>query len=270
MGNIAGSFTWDVYNVFSSRWHTANIEIAHFWSLCVEEQFYLLWPLAVWFIRDRKKLIWTAASLSALALALRVFTFAYFHEAGTYAVIFRNLPWRMDTLLIGSLLALVLRGPAADRWQRAGRWVFLAGTAGMVAIFILSPGDKSPWTATLGLTLIALASAGLICSTLRSGSIAYRLFHTGPIRFVGKYSYGFYIYHLLFRPAWVQVFIFLVALTHSLALSGIIFIGLVYMVTLVVSKLSYDLIEVRFLRYKRYFEYDSELTEHKHAFSLSK
>jgi hypothetical protein len=55
--------------------------------------------------------------------------------------------------------------------------------------------------------------------------------------------------------------------TCSKAIAGVLALGINFAVTFLVSKLSYDLIEVKFLRLKKDFEYDSEIAEHKHAFT---
>lgn len=267
IGNFFGNYNFDFYGIASANHPTAGVSISHFWSLCVEEQFYLLWPIAVWLIRGRIRLIWIAVGISLLALGLRFAMMAHFPPAVAATWIIRTLPFRMDSLLIGAILALLLRGPNADRWQRSAKWFFLAAGAGVIAIFIYSPGYYSAWLHTIGLTLTALASAGLIGSTLRTGSPAFRVFHLKPFRILGKYSYGFYVYHLLFVTAWVQFLIWLEFKLDSLALAGLIALPLNFAVTFILSKLSYDMIEVRFLRLKRHFEYDSEVAEHSHAFT---
>lgn len=267
MGNFFGNANFALYDLVSPTHPAATVAIGHFWSLCVEEQFYLLWPIAVFFIRDRIYLIRTATGISLLALALRLAMLARFSTTLSETWIIRTLPFRMDALLIGAILALVLRGPAADRWQRSGRWIFLAATAAIFAIFTLSPAYDSPWLLSVGLTCTALASAGLIASTLRSGSPAFQLFYFRPLRILGKYSYGFYIYHLLFRLAWIHLLTVAGARLHSIAPAGIVELTTAFVTTFLVAKFSYDLFEVKFLRLKRRFEYDSEISGHKHAFT---
>ena len=87
-----------------------------------------------------------------------------------------------------------------------------------------------------------------------------------PARLVGKYSYGFYLFHALFRKAWVALLVVLMHRTHSMAVAGVVTLAVNYVATFMVAKLSFDWFEVRFLRWKRNFEYDSEIAEHKHAF----
>jgi peptidoglycan/LPS O-acetylase OafA/YrhL len=267
MGNFLGNYDFSYYTIFSANHDTFRASIGHFWSLCVEEQFYLLWPVIVWAIRDRLKLLWTCAAVSVLALALRCLMFWTAGPATAETWIVRTLPFRMDALLIGGALALLLRGGNADRWQRLCRPVLLVFSALTLAIFVFSPVYDSPWLMTVGYTCTALASAGLIGVTLRAGSPAFKLFYRRPLRTLGKYSYGFYIYHAIFNWAWISFLGFAVRHLHSLAAAGAIELSSAFLATFLVSKLSYDLFEVKFLRLKRHFEYDSELTEHKHAFT---
>ena len=268
LGNFLANHDFSYYAVFSPNHKIFTANIAHFWSLCVEEQFYLLWPIAVWAIRDRIKLIWTAGGISLLALVLRCLMFWMAGPLVAERWIVRTLPFRMDSLLIGAILALLLRGANADRWQRLCRPVFLVFTALTFAIFAFSPAFDSPWLMTIGFTCIALASAGLIGSTLRAGSPAFKLFYRKPLRILGKYSYGFYVFHAIFITAWIQFLVMMYyALHQSRALSGIVALSTNFVVTFLLAKLSYDLFEVKFLRWKRHFEYDSELAEHKHAFT---
>jgi peptidoglycan/LPS O-acetylase OafA/YrhL len=268
LGNFLGNHDFSYYTIYSANHDTFKANIAHFWSLCVEEQFYLLWPIAVWAVRDRVKLLWTAAGISVLALMLRCMMIWMAGPVIAETWIVRTLPFRMDSLLIGGMLALLLRGANADRWQRLCRPAFLVFTALTLAIFVFSPEYDSPWLMTIGFTCIALASAGLIGSTLRAGSSAFKLFYRMPLRVLGKYSYGFYIFHAIFEWAWIQFLILMFfRFHHSRAIAGVIALSTNFVVTFLVSKLSYDLFEVKFLRWKRHFEYDSELAEHKHAFT---
>ena len=267
MGNFAANQDFSLYSILSTRHPIWQVNIAHLWSLCVEEQFYLLWPFAVFFIRSRIKLLWTAAALSVLSFLLRLMLYHHLGEADASTWIGRTLPFRMDDLLLGAMLALLLRGPRADRWQRLCRPCFLICTSLMAILFYLYPDYNSLPRVTFGLTIVALAAAGLIGCTLRAGSPVFRLFYWKPFRILGKYSYGFYIFHLLFIWAWIRLLVFVTHLLHSRALAGVLVLALNFAVTFLVSKLSYDHFEVKFLRLKRHFEYDSEIAQDKHAFT---
>jgi peptidoglycan/LPS O-acetylase OafA/YrhL len=138
----------------------------------------------------------------------------------------------------------------------------------MLAIFFFSPEYDSNWLLTVGLTMTALTCAGLIGLTLRAGSPSFRVFYRKPLRILGKYSYGFYIFHFIFAWGWIQVLVVLTNYFHSKVIAGLLALSVNFTVTFLVAKLSYDLFEVRFLRLKKHFEYDSEIAEHRHAFTI--
>ena len=269
MGNFAMAADSSLKLLQSGAHPAASASLIHFWSLCVEEQFYFIWPLVVWGVRDRMRLIRMAAGLSVAALGFRI-AFVLNISSRYYELWMQHLlPFRMDALLIGAILALVLRGPQSDSWQRSCKWLFLVATAIVIVISVTSPSPDSPWFNTVGLSSVAIASAGLIGATLRSSSIAYRIFHLRPLQILGKYSYGFYVYHLIWGEAWSHLERVLAPRLHSSVAASAIVDVTSFAATFVVAKLSYDYFEVRFLRWKQRFEYDSEQTSQRHAFSLN-
>ncbi len=265
LGNLIGNYDFSYYGIVAHRFPDAKAEISHFWSLCVEEQFYLLWPVVVFALR-RRRLIVVAILLSIVAAFLRL---ALYLHGGAHAVDqwgARMLPTRMDSLLIGGTLALLLRGRFADAVQRSCKWLLLFGGAATLVIVSLDGPRRDLLFSFILYSVLAIACAGLVGCTLRPESVCYRLFNLTPLRILGKYSYGFYVYHLLFQRLWIDLLIILGVRFHSLALAGTIALTLNFAVTFAVSKLSYDCFESRFLRYKRHFEYDLEVTSHRHAF----
>ncbi len=263
VGNFFANAHPLLYIVPSPRHPMAQASLAHLWSLCVEEQFYLAWPLVVWWVRDRVRLIWICAGLCALTLLLRVWAIKAWTPETADTWLLRALPFRLDDLLYGALLALLLRGPAADRVQRAMKWVFLAAFAAALWMWRLPESALLTW----GLSVIGIASMGLIGMTLRTGSFAFRLFHLRPARILGKYSYGFYVWHIVWGRVWLALLIAATTRFHSPAIGGILTLPLAFFTTFVVAKLSYDFFEVRFLGLKRHFAYDSELRTHTTAFA---
>ena len=259
LGNIFANYDWSAtYLISRNHPNIATATFAHFWTLCVEEQFYLIWPWAIWLIQDRVRIIWTAAGVSLLALCLRIALVVHDYPNLALGSITRILPSQMDTLLIGAILALLLRGPKADIWQKRCKFAFLYSGILLLLILCLPPSSRYAITLTAGFTLIAIASAGLIGSSLRPDSPTFRLFHLRPFRTLGKYSYGFYIFHGLYASAWIYLLKYIMNRSHSLALGGLIVLPCAFIVTFFVAKLSYELFEVRFLRWKNKFQYDSE------------
>lgn len=96
-------------------WHGLQTAVAqptdHLWSLSVEEQFYLVWPVLIFFIRDRKKLLWTAAILALMAPVTRILLLAH---GASFTATYKLTICRADSLLAGAWLALIVRGNLRD------------------------------------------------------------------------------------------------------------------------------------------------------------
>ena len=265
IGNFFATSNLGLYAIPSFRHPYATVYISHFWSLFVEEQFYLFWPFIVWKLRDRFRLLRLAIALCAASFLARTVVVYTVHTAVAERWTNHTLPFRLDTILMGGILALLLRGPAADLWQRRCRWIFLGATAAVFVIFLLPAPVGEPLTRSLGVLLVAIASAGLVGCTLRADSLAFRFFGLSPLRTFGRYSYGFFLFHILYFEAWIHLRLHLARVFHSGNLGGLVTVPLIFVVTLLAAKLSYDLFERRFLRLKRHFEYDAERATHQHA-----
>ncbi len=239
-------------------------DLDHFWSLAVEEQFYLLWPLLVFLVRGRRRLIALALSLSGVALMLRITL--YWHGASPM-LIFMLTPCRMDTLLLGGSLALVIRG---DSGWIPRRWMVpmaLASAAVIAAYTLWHLGSDMRdffFGATFGYTVIALGCIGVLVTALEPASTAQRIFRWSLLRSLGKYSYGIYVLHIFVahgfaaltsRLLGTSLRIFLTPYLHSRPLAVLLEFFVNASVVFLAAYLSYNLYEVHFLRLKRYFGY---------------
>ncbi len=245
-------------------------DLDHFWSLAVEEQFYLFWPLLVFLVRGRRRLIALTLSLSAVALLLRM---VLFQHGASPAAIQMSTPCRMDTLLLGGCAALVVRG---DITWIPRRWMLPIALAAAAAI--------AAWTllhlhrdlrdvflgATLGYTVIAVGSVALLMASLDEGSMAHRAFRWRMLRSLGKYSYGIYVLHIFVAHlfgTWMERLLgesmrkFLTPVLHSHMLAVLVEFCLNAVVVLVAAYGSYHIYEVHFLRLKRYFGYKKEAVQ---------
>lgn len=240
----------------------AGLSVGHFWSLAIEEQFYLVWPLAVFFISDKKRLLCTCLALSCASLVLRAFL-AFHHTS--YPIINGNTLCRADSLLIGGALALLLRTRLHDSVLRSSRAVFLAVVAIVASLNLarIVVEGRPDWLLafdrsylSVRYTLMAVASAALIAWCLRP-SMLRRCFETRILRFFGKYSYGLYILHFVALGFLIKTFRGWIALVTPSKLAGVGGAGLLsLLVALVAAYASYNLYEKQFLRLKRNFDYD--------------
>ena len=246
-------------NVALEGWpQPGNGSVGHFWSLAIEEQFYLLWPFAVWSL-DRSRLLYVAAACFFGAIVFRI-------AAPEILDIYVLLPTRMDSLAAGACLAIIISGDAGT--GVLGKWpllLFWSCTAMLLAFGISAGGRLVFWDEVIsivGYTIIAAAVASLIGMLLiaREGSLLLKLFSSRTLTFFGKYSYGLYVLHVpviaFLYSSGFQAELFPRILGSSLP--GVFAFSVIGgALSVLFAILSYHFWEARFLRLKRYFPYRS-------------
>lgn len=182
-------------------WYIANF--AHFWSLAVEEQYYLVWPWII-LLLPRRALIPAALITTAIGpvyrFALEIdWKFSSGGANGLWSYI--GTPSALDSLGVGSLIAILMNGEASARLlRRAMRWSvpLIAGAATLILQFVESRAVDDVLQDTA-----AAAFFGWLIYTASRGftGIAGRVLSAAPMVFIGKISYGVYVYHPLVPPA---------------------------------------------------------------------
>jgi peptidoglycan/LPS O-acetylase OafA/YrhL len=191
----------------------SELYLGHLWSLCVEEQFYLLWPWVVFFVRDRRKLV---AICATAVVFVPLFRLALQAEAPGWMLagelLYRFTPAQMDALLMGGLIALVWRGAARARLEKLAQGTAALGSVAVAAYlaFVLhgwrmTPAQYPHWMFTGGLAFADLYSAAILVCALRPESWTYALLHQRPLRSIGRLSYGAYVFHDLLHGLFVHV-----------------------------------------------------------------
>jgi peptidoglycan/LPS O-acetylase OafA/YrhL len=238
-----------------------SLQFVHFWTLCVEEQFYLVWPLVVFLVKDRIHLRNLCAAVVILVPLLRLLCVRTLPAPLLQAhFLYMFTPLRIDALLLGGFIALCLRGPEAELLFRLARPLVLSLPAAFVLveagtlIFAHHPlpaGFGTPWMSIIGFTLIDLFAAAILLLALVPTSFLYRIFNLLWLRRLGQMSYGFYIFHLLFYDAYRRLAVLLAGRNaRSVELLTAV-IGLLG--TLLLSYLSFRFFESKFLRLKGRF-----------------
>lgn len=233
--------------------------IGHFWSLAVEEHFYIVWPAIVWFC-SRRQLAWACVIFAGGALAVRC---AMVLSAGANEAPYMLTPCRVDGLALGALLALIVRGdvPVA----RVRHWAWLLGAVSLAALLVIGVkrGGFNHYGRTMnmaGFTLLAVAftSAVALLISAGPGSWARKALEFPALLSVGRYSFAMYVLHqtcmrpydgYLFPPARLG------HLLHSSNLGILTFALLCAVATYLLALASWHLYEKHFLRLKRFFPY---------------
>lgn len=236
------------------RFHSnpCTIMLGHFWSLCVEEQFYLVWPWIVFACRSRRKLIAICAASIILVPCARALAAHYLPATLVQGEVTAHAtPFRFDTLMYGALLALLYRSSYRQAMFRWASWVLpvIPILAAWVLFQRLHNGTYQypAGLATWVLCLVALLSSAVLLNTLVPGSVCYRLFHLRWLRALGVISYGAYVFHDIPHDAYFRIARRLpFNIPDTTAVIGLI--G-----TIILATLSYRFLESPFLRLKDRF-----------------
>jgi peptidoglycan/LPS O-acetylase OafA/YrhL len=166
--------------------------LLHTWSLGLEEQFYLVWPLLVMFAcRGAQRYLRSIAVVAAVALVSFLFCFWATRAAPTVA--FYELPSRAWELAAGAVLALLPTSWAA----RSGRWSSAIGLIGMCMILgtavLLKGGAEFPGWIALFPVLGTLAT--LLAGTVAPQGWTSAALSAAPLRILGSRSYSWYLWH---------------------------------------------------------------------------
>lgn len=230
-----------------------SLPFIHFWSLAVEEQFYLFWPLVLaLFVGRRRGAIRMCLALWVFSLLFRI-TILETHVAVEWGTKF--LFGRAGELIAGAYVAMVVRGDQEERRRffRLIPYLLPASLVALVAVIMVGHDTtlETPWMATAGLAVCSILSASIVGACLLPGAMQ-RFFSIPILRWLGKISYGFYIYHLLISNQLIALtYRFWPGMDRNVRLGVVSIIGLA--ATLAIASLSFYTYESFFLRLKERF-----------------
>jgi peptidoglycan/LPS O-acetylase OafA/YrhL len=226
LGNIAKTVGW-------------TFPLPHMWSLGMEEQFYLVWPavlLVLLRVRAPRGLVLGVAVAGAVAVVAARVALERAGSASAFTLFYS--PLHSDGLLIGCALGLAYawrRLPPPEAVRRLLGPLVVA--AAIVFVVVAARGKPYvPWGMTVGLALIAVASAVLVYAAIDERPVLpIRFLVWRPVTYLGEISYALYLWHFAVFYLWP---------TNALMVPGRI------AVSVACAAVSYELVERPFLRRK--------------------
>lgn len=213
--------------------------LRHLWSLAIEEQFYLAWPLLTFvglrLLRPRgyAVIIFAGGIASALWMAL------LFNPATDVSRVYFGTDTRLSGLFLGAALALIWspsENPVAGPWRRGALEFSAFAALSLLGTAMLVLNETHSALYRGGFLVVDAATLLLIVPAVSPGTWAWRYLGCRPLRWLGLRSYGIYLWHwpvmVLSRPG------------EDVALDGLPLFALQLAVTLVLSAASYRWLEL--------------------------
>ena len=218
---------------------------AHFWSICIEEHFYLFWPLIVAFI-PFKKLPSAIILLIGLSWLYKIYTYIFL--ASNWYQLYLHTFSRMDVILLGGLLAVFyIRKPFEFKLN----WISMV-LISLILVLLLSFDDMSNFDNMLNgvtrrmvyISLMGLLMMDILFNPSRKAAIG----RFKPLLYLGKVSYGIYMYGNILVLVVIKKFLPLLHVNNIYLYFLVIFTA-----SLIVPVISYELMEKPFLKLKQRF-----------------
>lgn len=185
---LGALFFFHNYTFLLGKLGTDSVFVNHFWSLAVEEHFYLILPAILVFIPRR----WRVPGLLALALLVEIHRWRLLHWR-TWSQVGDHTDVLLDLLLIPATLAVIAQRPWIRIQLKRGLrfWPILLLIVGV----LISYGGSSFWAITVNAALMPLMLLG---SILNSDGAFARVLEWAPLRYIGRLSYSMYLWQQIF------------------------------------------------------------------------
>lgn len=227
--------------------------MGHFWSLAVEEQFYLVWPALAMTVHLRR-FAWICGGIAIVALGSRI----AMHGADVPGRwMYESTVTRADALALGALVAIARHGERGRELLRRSRTPVMGfACLGLAGVMAYAHGlNRFEWLVqTLGYSLLAIVFAWLVAESATTTPLGWRRWLAHPLlRLIGKYSYAMYIVHVPVKYVLVHyatAHAIHMGMAHSIV-ADMAFIALVGVISFAIAALTFVAIERPILRFKR-------------------
>ncbi len=246
---------WTFATNLSIAWHNEFHygELDHFWSLAIEEQFYLVWPILVLWLRSEKLLrlcIVATLILAAIRMGCSI--------GGLGDTTARNFTlFRLDGLLLGSSAAILYReyGDLSKHYSWLRRATIV--TTALYGLCVVAIDDDHD----VRFVLISMVAMLLLLQALASpsGAIERRVFEFSAMRSLGKYSYAMYVFQYPLIPLLAPILSpkGLTGWIGNPIVAGLIYVAAMFVATYAVAVVSWYTFERHFLALKKHGQFAS-------------
>jgi peptidoglycan/LPS O-acetylase OafA/YrhL len=249
------AFVFYVQNIVLMRSPTYHFALGATWSLAVEEQFYLTWPLLVFLLRKRTLAI-VSVSLIVLSLFLRLIGYS---QGAPFGFLYFFTLSRLDAIAFGSLAALWLRSASCtfERWRTRAYQFLGLGAAGTILARFLMPRNSL----VIGFTFLAIAFTGLLGISVAEArsSLLGRTLSADWLRYIGKISYGIYLLHFPIFVVWARFLDSQSSYQSNQVTRNLLGFAGQMLLTVIAASLSWRFFEQPILRLKERFPSGSQM-----------
>ncbi len=222
--------------------------ISHYWSLAVQEQFYILWPLVVLLLPKR----WFLSTMAAFIVFGLGFRIVCIMDSSSTLLRWVTLLGCIDSFAVGALVAYLAQAQILDKMWRSPRLLFamplIAGACFYLGRALMTLPENNVCLA-LTESVDAIFLAWILASSISGMSSRYaRMLSWSPLVYLGKISYGIYVYHVFII---ILVSPLLVPLGMSESHNAWGRIAILIGLTLLVASFSWHWLEQPFLSWKK-------------------
>jgi peptidoglycan/LPS O-acetylase OafA/YrhL len=234
--------------------------LAHFWSLGIEEQFYMVWPTVVRRITP-KALAYLCLGVIGGLFLIRLLP-VWIRLSYRYPdLLYRLTPFRIDTLCGGALLAVMVK--YRRKLMEENRVLLRVAFLGAFALFLFCGVSYTDHRVIrLGYTCLVISFTSLVALALFPGGWISRIFSNGFLRQMGKYSYSFYLFHPFVVNFFATNRSYIQRGMHptgpylmSVSMATLLACPVEFIVILALSALTWRIFEGPILKYKKHFRY---------------
>lgn len=223
--------------------------VSHLWSLSIEEQFYVVWPIIVLFF-PVKNLKFLSIVLVIIAVILRI---VFYFKGISPGLIYSFTLTRMDSIIMGALVAIIVYQGTVIKYNRV-KIIFIIFTLLSIGM-LYSLGKRAGSHAiiyTIGFSIIGIAFALLVTLLQSPTPFLFRyLFSNKILVFFGKYSYALYLIHPFVKQLVTRYLPIPGTSLGSIFPIGLFFIVICFCVSITFALLSWNLYEKWFLKLKK-------------------